>query len=162
MDIAIINTLLGREHNITLLQECIRAALIFVFGLTMLRLSGRRTFAEWSALDTILTVIAGSALSRAMTASAPFAGTLAAVALLVGLHVLFAWGVTHSKVLSVLIEGSPIQLGRNGHIDETLRKHNLVFEADLGEALRCRGIEHPSEAKSITLEPSGRITVVKI
>jgi uncharacterized membrane protein YcaP (DUF421 family) len=127
----------------------------------MLRLSGRRTFAQWSALDTIVTVIAGSALSRAMTASAPFVGTMAAVAVLVGLHVLIAWGVSHSRTLSKYIEGGPIKLGENGEINDMLRKRNLISGADLGEALRQRGIEKSSQAKSITLEPSGRITVIK-
>jgi uncharacterized membrane protein YcaP (DUF421 family) len=52
-------------------------------------------------------------------------------------------------------------LGRNGHVDETLRKRNLVSEADLGEAMRCRGVERFADAKQVTLEPSGRITVIK-
>ena len=154
-------TLFGTENDITLVQECARAVVIFIFGLAMLRLSGRRTFAQWSALDTIVVVVAGSALGRAMTANAPFLATLAAVAVLVGIHVIFAWGVAESRTFSAIIEGAPVVLGENGNLDHDARKAHLVSNADLGEALRRRGIEHPSQAKSITLEPSGRITIVK-
>jgi uncharacterized membrane protein YcaP (DUF421 family) len=153
--------LFGSKDQINVAQECSRALVIFLFGLAMLRLSGRRTFAQWSALDTIIIVVAGSALGRAMTANAPFIPTLAAVAVLVGLHVLFAWGVTRSRLVSKVVEGSPIILGENGSLNEDRRINYLISEADLGEALRQRGIDHPSQTKTITLEPSGSITVIK-
>lgn len=153
--------LFGSKDQIDVAQECARAVVIFLFGLTMLRLSGRRTFAQWSALDTIIIVVAGSALGRAMTANAPFVPTLAAVAVLVGLHVLFAWGVTGSRLISKAVEGSPIVLGENGTLHEDRLINHLISEADLGEALRKRGINHPSQARIITLEPSGSITVIK-
>ena len=80
-------TVFGVEHNVSLAQECARAVLIFFYGLALLRLTGRRTFAHWSALDVLLSIIIGSNLSRALTGSVPLAGTLLASALLVGLHV---------------------------------------------------------------------------
>ncbi len=55
----------GTMHHVTGPQECARAVLIFFYGLFMLRLSGRRTFAHWSALDMIISIIVGSTMARA-------------------------------------------------------------------------------------------------
>ncbi|MGH8291183.1 MAG: hypothetical protein ACREV7_19635 [Steroidobacteraceae bacterium] len=41
-----------------------------------MRLAGRRTFARWSALDMIVSIIMGSSLSRALTGAAPLGGTI--------------------------------------------------------------------------------------
>jgi len=38
-------------------QECIRALLIFVFGLVLIRLFGRRAFGRQNALDIIFAII---------------------------------------------------------------------------------------------------------
>lgn len=73
-------------------QECARAALIFAYGLALVRIAGRRVFGKWSALDIIVSVIVGSNLSRALTGSAPLFGTLAATTLLMALHWVLAQG----------------------------------------------------------------------
>lgn len=154
-------TVFGVEHNVSLAQECARAVLIFFYGLALLRLTGRRTFAHWSALDVLLSIIIGSNLSRALTGSVPLAGTLLASALLVGLHVMCAQGVARYKRLSAIIEGKPVDLGRNGSVDLQTRQRHMVSECDLMEALRKRGIEDVRGTKHIVLEASGEITVIK-
>jgi len=156
--------LFGGQNNLTIAQECARAVLIFVFGLLMLRLSGRRTFAQWSALDVIITVTAGAALGRAMMGSGSLPGALAAVAVLVLAH----WGVAHlaarSRAVSSLVEGDPVAIARDGLVDEAARRRHKISRADLAAALRksnLAGLEELAKTKAITLEPSGEITVVK-
>lgn len=61
----------GQTKQVEWWQELPRAVVIFVYGLLLLRISGRRTFARWSALDIILSVITGSCLGRALTGGAP-------------------------------------------------------------------------------------------
>jgi uncharacterized membrane protein YcaP (DUF421 family) len=153
--------LFGSEHNITLAQECARAVLIFFYGLLMLRLSGRRTFGDWSAVDIVLSIIIGSALGRAMTGSAPLPGTLAAAAVLTGLHVLIGYCVASNRWLSRVVEGSPVELGANGRIDQRARRRSMISECDIHEALRAEGLDNVSEAKRIVLEPSGTISIIK-
>jgi len=154
----------GVKDHINLGQECARAVLIFCYGLVVLRLSGRRAFAQWSALDVVVSIIVGSSLSRAMTGGAPFWETLAAVAVLSALHLLVAYGVADSKRLSRLIEGPPITLARNGVLDEKARLWHAVSETDISEAMRGRGldgIKDMAQVKQMTLEVNGRLTVLK-
>jgi uncharacterized membrane protein YcaP (DUF421 family) len=160
---SILVDLFGTENHITVAQECARAVLIFVFGLTMLRLSGRRTFAEWSALDVIITVTAGSALGRVMTGSGSLPGTLAAVVILVLLHLGLSHLVARSLSISTLIEGDAISIVRDGVLDEAARRRHKISSADLAAAIRGKNIgdlEDLAKIKIITLEPSGEITVV--
>ena len=154
-------TVFGVEHNVSLAQECARAVLIFFYGLALLRLSGRRTFADWSALDVLISIIIGSNLSRALTGSVPLAGTLGASAVLVGLHVLLAHGVARYKSLSAVIEGKPIELGKGGSVDAQKRRRHMVSEGNLMEALRKKGIEDVRRTERIVIEASGEITVIK-
>ena len=142
-------------------QEVVRAAIIFFYGLILFRLAGRRTFARWSTVDTVVAVVTGSALSRTLTGNAPLLGTLAATALLVFLHWLITHGAARSALVSRLVEGSPIELGGEDGVDpERLRRHG-ISDVDFAEAVRGAGIAHPLHAKRFTLEPSGKITVVK-
>lgn len=155
------NALFGAVGHVTWAQECARSVLIFAYGLVLVRIGGRRAFARWSALDIVVAIVFGSSLSRALTGSAPLVGTIAATALLMLLHWLFARASAASAAVSVLVEGRPISLGSAGALDHgKLLRHN-VSAAALLEGLRQNGIEHPAEARAILLEPSGRISVVK-
>lgn len=151
----------GSEHAINVWQECTRAGVIFFYGLVLLRLSGRRTFADWSALDVVLSIVIGSSLSRALTGSAPFPGTLVACALLAALHVAMAHGVARSRAFSRIVEGGPIEVGAGGTVDQRVRKRHMISLGDLMEALRKRGIEDVARTKRIVLEASGEITVIE-
>lgn len=153
--------LFGVQNRLTLPQECARAVLIFFYGLLLLRLSGRRTFGDWSALDVIISIIIGSALARALTGSAPLPGTLAAAAVLTALHVVIGYLVAHSKAASRIVEGAPVELGSDGRIDHRARRRSMISECDLDEALRAQGIEDAAATKRIVLEAGGAISVIK-
>jgi uncharacterized membrane protein YcaP (DUF421 family) len=155
------DALFGIKDHISLAQECARAVLIFAYGLVMLRLSGRRTFARWSALDLIISIVVGSALARAMTGSAPLAGTLAAVAVLVILHIAFSFAVARSAWFSDVIEGNAVFLGRNGQLDHGKQRQHFISTEDLAEALRRQGVERIEDTKAICLEANGRISIIK-
>ena len=151
----------GPTGHVSWWQECARAVLIFVYGLALVRLAGRRVFGRWAALDIVVAIVVGSNLSRALTGNAPLGGTLAATTLLMVLHWLMAQGVARSKRLSHLFEGSVIELARGGRHDHSQFLQHAISEGDLSEALRQAGIERVSETRLIALEPSGKITVLK-
>jgi uncharacterized membrane protein YcaP (DUF421 family) len=151
----------GPDGHVSWRQECARAVLIFVYGLALVRVAGRRVFGKWAALDIIVSIVVGSNLSRALTGSASVIGTLAATTLLMVLHWLLAQGVARSKRLSHIFEGSAIELAREGNHDQSQFIQHAISEGDLSEALRQAGVERVSETRLIALEPSGKITVLK-
>jgi uncharacterized membrane protein YcaP (DUF421 family) len=157
--------LFGIQNHLSTAQEAARAALIFFYGLLLLRLSGPRLFGHWSALDIVISIMVGSALARAMTGSAPLIGTMVAAAVMAVLHVALAHAVARNRTFAHIFEGEPVTLVDHGHIDHAARKRSKISEADLREALRQQGIDGESKVanvKTMALEPSGKLSVVKI
>lgn len=150
----------GATNHVQWWQEVPRAVVVFVFGLILLRLSGRRAFARWSALDIVVSIIVGSSLSRALTGSAPLGGTLLAMTLFAFMHWILARTAARSAWFARFIEGGAVILGQSGRVsEEQMRRHN-ISATDLHEALRKEGVEDAAQTRRVTLEPSGNITVI--
>lgn len=156
--------LLGGMTDLTIGQECARAVVIFFYGLVMLRLSGRRTFAHLSAVDLIISIIVGSNLSRAMTGGVPFWGTLASVAVLVALHLILAYAAAGNPTIARWVEGDAVLLAKDGAIREAARMRCKISLADIEESLREHGLDGMAElsrTRKLMLEPSGKISVIR-
>ncbi|HEY4075567.1 MAG TPA: YetF domain-containing protein [Rhizomicrobium sp.] len=154
----------GTQNHVSFMQEAARAVLIFSYGLLLLRLSGRRTFGHWSALDIVVSVILGSALGRAMTGSAPLPGTMGAAAVMVGLHVALSHLAARSSAVSRILEGEAVTLADHGQVDHQTRKAHMISENDLEAAMRQEGVDGNGgleNVKVIRLETSGEISVIK-
>ncbi len=60
---------------------------VFVYGLALFRVTGRRTFGKCSALDITVSVVLGSSLSHVITGTALFGGIMIAMTLMMALRV---------------------------------------------------------------------------
>jgi len=154
-------TLFGEKNALNAWQECARAIVIFLYGLALVRIAGRRIFGKWAALDIVVSIIIGSNLSRIVTGNADFLGTLVSTTLLVALHWVFAYMAARVPAASRLFEGEPVVVAKSGSIVHAARVRHSISEADISEALRQTGVETPARAERITLEPSGKLTVLK-
>lgn len=155
-----IDTIFGQTGQTTWEQECARAVVIFAYGLLLIRVAGRRTFGQWSALDVIVSVTAGSALSRALTGNASLGGTMAAVTVLMVLHWLLAQAVSRSRTAATILEGDPIVLATNGKLDLSLCHRHGVSDSDILQALHGAGLDSVGQSRLVTLSPKGAITVI--
>ncbi len=88
-------------------------------------------------------------------------GTLLATTLLMLLHWILAQLAARSPRVSELLEGAQIVLVRDGKVDRARLRKQSISHADLNEALRQQSLEHVGHARLISLEPSGKITVLK-
>jgi uncharacterized membrane protein YcaP (DUF421 family) len=127
----------------------------------MVRLSGRRTFGKWAALDIVVSIIVGSSLSRAITGSASLGGTMAASTVMIALHWVLAHAAARWQWLARLVEGTPIELARDGRTHQPALLRNAITREDLLESLRQFGIADVGRTSRVILEPSGKITVIK-
>ena len=158
----VFRTLIGPDNgDASALQLCVRAVLIFTFGLICIRVAGRRTFSQATPLDIIVALIVGSNLSRAMTGKAPFLPALAATLLLVILHRLLAMATLRWNLLARWVKCTPAVVVSDGRVDhDALRRHGMSM-SDLEEALRMEQVEHTADAKRATLEGGGKISVIR-
>src|SRR5438552_16619657 len=82
---------LGVEpRHLGILQVSLRALIIFIAALIIVRLGAKRFLARKTAFDFILAFILGSMLSRAINGSAPLLPTLVGALVLVLFHRLIA------------------------------------------------------------------------
>lgn len=157
-----LEALIGRDSgDILWWQMSLRAVLIFLFGLAVIRLLGRNAFGKHTALDIVLAIIVGSNLSRALTASAPLIPTLAAT---VAIALMF-WAFDHlaarSPRFSATVKGEPVWIVRDGKVDRQTMTRLGVSEGDLEEAARQSGIREVGEVHEAVFERNGKISTLK-
>lgn len=142
-------------------QMANRAVVIFLYAIMLYRLIPRKAFGNSAVVDIVVTVIAGSALSRALTGNAPLLPTLAATAALLFLHVLVSVLSRHSEAISRLVKGRPVRIVRDGKVDWQMMSRAQLGERDLAEHLRLNGVAGAEEVAEAYLERNGSVSVIK-
>jgi uncharacterized membrane protein YcaP (DUF421 family) len=142
-------------------EMALRAAIVYLTTIIMVRVGQRRFMGRGAAFDMILGIVLGSVVSRAITGNAPFLPTLGAAATLVCLHWLFAVIAFRSHAFGVLIKGREIPLLKHGEIQWAGMRKSHITERDLLESLRTSGnVGEVHEVEEAWLERSGKVSVV--
>jgi uncharacterized membrane protein YcaP (DUF421 family) len=149
-------------EDLTPLQMSLRAMLIFLICLCLIRFCGRRAFGMHTAFDNVVAVLLGAVLSRAVVGASPFVATIAAGAAIVVIHRFTAWLGMRSHLIGKLVKGEVGVLYENGRVNnETMRKHR-ISERDLMEGVRLSAnVDSLDEIEKIYVERNGKISVIK-
>ena len=153
---------LGRDvANVGALQMALRTIIIYAFTLAIVRLGSKRFLGHASAFDTIVGIMIGSVMSRAINSSAPFVPTLVAGVVFVGMHWLLAVLSVHIPWFGPLVKGNPVLLVRDGQIQEQGMRRGGITKHDLAEALRLHTKpSDPAQIKLAYLERNGGISII--
>jgi len=154
---------LGMEANkLTVFQVLLRAMIVFLAAIVMVRMADKRFLSRMSAVDVILGFILGSALSRAINGSAPFFATIVMGFFLVLLHKAIVWASFYSHTFGELVKGRENLLIEEGKMKTDALRAKHISERDLHEELRQEGnIAAVDEVKLAYLERSGKVSVVR-
>jgi uncharacterized membrane protein YcaP (DUF421 family) len=148
--------------HLTFGQVSLRAIIVFLATLIMVRLGHKRSLAHRTAFDAILLVILAAVLSRAINGSAPFFATIGGGVVLMLLHRIFAQLAYHSHAFGILVKGKPDVIVRDGQCDFRMMRRNHVSIHDLEEDMHLNG--HTDDLSKIRLarvERSGDISFIK-
>lgn len=104
--------LFGEGKNLNALQMGMRALVVFVIALTLIRIAGRRSFGQRAAFDYVVAILLGATLSRTIVGASPFLATVMASIVIVVLHRLVAWLCMHSRALERLVVGAAVFAAR--------------------------------------------------
>ena len=74
------------DRQITVAQMALRAVVVYVVTVFVVRLGKKRFMGQGTAFDVILGIMLGSIVSRAITGNAPFFTALVAAGVLVAMH----------------------------------------------------------------------------
>ena len=150
-----------KTDALTWWQMTARAAIVFVYGVFLVRFGHTRVFGKGAAFDIILSVIIGSNLSRALTGNAALWEVLIVTTVLVILHWIMAELAYRSKAFATLVKGSPQVLIRDGAVVERVRSRENIGTRDIDTALRAAGLERVEDVQKAVLERDGSITVLE-
>ena len=154
--------LYATPETITAGQMVARTVLVFFIALVLLRLSGRRTFASSSALESVVKFMLGALLSRAIAADAPFFTILTAAATLVATHRALAYATYFFPALGRLVKGETSVLAEGS----TLHRAEMARASISAEALQAglrtaANLDDLAQTQTVRLEHDGTISVVK-
>jgi uncharacterized membrane protein YcaP (DUF421 family) len=87
-------------------------------------------------------------------------GGLISAATLISVNYLVGFLTYRSKTLEGIIEGRPVILIHNGHVDHRALRSMQITTHELNAALREAGCTCPEEARFAVIENNGHITVI--
>lgn len=145
------------------LTTVVSTALIYAFALVAVRLAGRRTLAQLSAFDILVTIAAGTVAGSAALPSHPTVADGAAVlATLFTLQVVLGYLRQRVPALRRLVDFSAQEVIRDGKPD--LRRHigtAQLTTTELMSELRLQGVTSLDQVALAVLEPSGKVSVLR-
>ncbi|MFC6284826.1 MULTISPECIES: DUF421 domain-containing protein [Polaromonas] len=139
----------------------LRASIIYVALLVMVRLSGRRTVGQFTPFDLLVVMLLSESVSSSLNGGEDsIIGGLLAAATLITLNLLIAFLTSRSARLQQLIEGESVLIGRDGKILSGALKKYRIPVSDVEEALREADCDQ-TDMRFAFLEADGQISILK-
>ncbi len=151
------------ETSLPFWELVVRALVVYVFLLFLLRLTGKRQVGQLAPFDLVLLLVLSNAVQNAMNGgdNSITAGVLLA-STLIGVNWGVAWLTYRSKRIESLVEGRPVILVHDGQVyHDALRKVQMTMH-ELNAALRAEGCGSAEEVRFAVLENNGHVTVVPL
>jgi uncharacterized membrane protein YcaP (DUF421 family) len=143
------------------IQTCILAVILYLVALIILRFGDKRFLGKSAAFDSVLGIIIGSVVSRAINGTAKLFPTIAAIIILVGLHWVFAILSLYSEKISSIVKGKSNLIVKDGKILPESMKKNKISKNDFRMHLRLDGkLTNVKNVKEAYLEKGGRISII--
>jgi uncharacterized membrane protein YcaP (DUF421 family) len=140
----------------------IRALAVYLSLLVMVRISGKRTFGQFTAFDMILLILLGTAVQNSLIGDdISLLGGLILAATLITVNFMLGMLASRSRKLHSLIEGTAAKVAENGRVDYRKLRSEEVSPADFEEAIRRSGLDSHAEIGSAWIETDGSITIIK-
>jgi uncharacterized membrane protein YcaP (DUF421 family) len=140
----------------------VRALIVYLFLLVILRLTGKRQFGQMSPFDLVLLLIISNAVQNSMNAgdNSLLGGLISALTLL-ALNYGFGYLTYFSRRTEYWVEGRAEVLIHNGRLNKNVLEREKITHEELMSALRREGVAAVDQVHFAILENDGRISVKK-
>jgi uncharacterized membrane protein YcaP (DUF421 family) len=149
------------DLNIEWWELVLRAVIIYMVLMVMVKLSGRRTVGQFTPFDLLVVMLLSEAVSNSLSGGDDSViGGLISAGTLVLLNILAAWLSSRSEKAANVLDGSPVLLARDGQLYDAALKHCKLSRGEFEQALREHDCSQ-AEVATAFLEADGTITVQK-
>jgi uncharacterized membrane protein YcaP (DUF421 family) len=140
----------------------IRAVVLYVFVVFLMRIIGRRELSTLTPFDLVLLIVLGDAIQQGLTQDDySVTGAIVAVSTLAVMQVVTSFMSYRFRPLRKILKGDPIILVENGKLlDKNLHRERLTAD-DVAEQMRAQQISAFDEVKWAILESNGTISFIK-
>ncbi|WRP08057.1 DUF421 domain-containing protein [Rossellomorea aquimaris] len=136
----------------------IKVLVLYLMTIAAMRLMGKSTIVQMTPYDLVAIIIVGTMASEPLI-STKFWPTIAALIILVALHVLFSF-LTLSQWGNRFFLGEPTLLIKNGEILEDNLEKSKISLIQLTSILRSQGYPKISDVDYAMLEPIGEVSII--
>jgi uncharacterized membrane protein YcaP (DUF421 family) len=149
------------QLSIPIWEFILRGAVVYVFLLVLLRLTGKRQVGQLATFDLVLLLILSNAVQNSMNGgdSSLVGGLISALTLVVLNHLVGA-ATSASKVIETFVEGRPQLLVHNGRVYVDVLRRSQITRHELDSAIRSAGCTAVEDVRVAILETNGSITVL--
>lgn len=139
----------------------VRAVVIYIFLLVLLRVTGKRQVGQLAPFDLVLLLVLSNSVQNAMNGGDnSITGGIVLACTLIGINWVVSRLTFRSKRLEAIVEGRPIILVHNGRTDHRAMRDAQMTVHELNASLRAEGCVGAEEVLIAVLENNGKITVV--
>lgn len=143
------------------LAVVLRTAVVYLFLVMILRLSGKREVGQMSILELIVILLISDAVQNSMVGEdTTLIGGLLAVMTLLGLDYGLSRLAGRSRRLRRVIEGEPRLLIRDGRLLGKALREEKVEPEKVRAAVRAQGLARVEDVRLAVLETDGSISVI--
>ena len=150
------------SFNVEPANLAIRAIVVYLSVLILLRMSGKRQMGQMSATEFVAILLISNAVQNAMNGGdkSLIGGVFSALVLII-LSALISYLTYRSRFFSSLLEGTPtLLINRGKMIHQNLKKERMT-ESELLILLRKQGMHNVHEINTAVLEADGTLSVTK-
>ena len=144
------------------MEIVIRAAVMYVVLLCLLRGMGRRELSQLTTFDLLVTVVIGDLIQQGVTQEdMSFTGALLAVGTMCLLAVGSSFVGSKSRVAERLLDGVPVVVARNGVLFDDVMRRERITEAEVMEAARTEKVSDLTKIDLVVMEADGRFSFLR-
>ena len=139
----------------------LRAIVLYVFLVLVMRVSGRRELSSLSPFDLILLIVLGDAVQQGLTQDDySVTGAIIAVSTLAAMQVGSSYVSFRSRRVEKVLEGEPLVLVQDGRIVEEIARRERLTTSEILESMRSKQIARLDDVAWAIVETNGEINFI--
>ncbi len=144
------------------MESILRAVSVYITLLLLFRIAGKRTLAQITTFDLVLTLIISEALQEALVdTDNSLTNAFILIVTLIGLDILLSVVKQHVPSLARVMDGCPVVVVRDGKLEGHAMEMERVDQDEVLTAARdAHGLARFDQIRHAVVEENGHITVV--